>query len=1245
MEVRMSLGWMVAVAFSMVFIDESIPEDENCPGNLSPIKEEKGEQGAEQRAVTPFGIKRNSKKTGGLEERPIRPGIGEKQKTFEDFVEELLKVDSELFQQDPQDINEVTVAPKKSFLKRGEGIARFEKSKENVLKEQNTSLVCESTKQFPGKVSFSNQRRLSLPILNESETLQIKKQATLKKQVSSTVLVASKAKKSVSTGNSLTNGKKKDQMQKEKLDEIKNSTDEGIQSDINVAELVTKVEWTHKYSDDRKDGCQQQENETRDLITLEESQGRPTVSRGLSLHIPESQQFIGVNSQLQNQSSSSCSQQGMERQNRGQQIGQNMPNQLLGPSNVQPCFSNTSHLECFSTNRTEAVNQGTEMVQQQAEKDHKEDAANVRDSRKLLDRKGPSIGFKKINDRIVQVTPDGLPCRSTNFRNQDFKTHDMHSVISTGLAVLSSNDHSMDAVLKNNNAHRGEPDTKANSTDTEDDGPKSECHEQPIEIILQNSGQIDKNLDLSDDADYASDAPSGTEEMNATFQTSQHSVHYRSIAGVSLVKHNALSSTSSSENEPLDLKSNTLSRRFPFPYNRPMRNKNKAMRRKSNFAKKSASSFVKNQTCDTTEPNLEQTSTPDLTLQLLPALNSKPKVSINSDLPEQVKTSSVNIQDDAQSRQLQGKLLQLETEIDRFKAENIALGKLKEKHELAMENLKKRMDQFEHEKTEEIAQLEEYKKEEMKKLQKERRLSEKNSAAKAALDKKEHEEMELLKWQLGQLQEDFRKNESRWSLAHNCLRKQIDTLTKENVELRDELKTVECHRQGPVKKTETTISRKFETPVSDAIIKGTSQTASWSHRSRSSTPTGRRMPLERRQTPVDPELKVTKKVEKRPETQKTEMQEIHDRSPAHLRSRSGTPTGRKTPFQDRSTPDLELSIQRSTSNRQRAHEGKSPVPSLNLSVFQRANSAGCARGVQSSNSGSSEDNSCMQLQTTEHVLMSRSQSNTAKLQIQEAKALNRGAAETVSRSQERPPSGRRSRSATPSGRKTPLDGKQIVFDLEQKVARPSSVSSRRESTYFKSEVTCGDVREEVQYPDGKLEQFLTNGNRIITFRNGTRKEVSADEQSVTITFFNGDVKQFMPDQKVIYYYADAKTTHTTYPNGMEMLQFPNNQIEKHYPDGKKEIVFPDQTVKHLFPDGHEQSIFPDGTIVNLQKNGDKIIEFSNGQREIHTSQYKRREYPDGTIKTVYSNGRQETKYTTGRVRIKDKEGNIIFDKK
>ncbi|KPP69914.1 hypothetical protein Z043_111293 [Scleropages formosus] len=186
-------------------------------------------------------------------------------------------------------------------------------------------------------------------------------------------------------------------------------------------------------------------------------------------------------------------------------------------------------------------------------------------------------------------------------------------------------------------------------------------------------------------------------------------------------------------------------------------------------------------------------------------------------------------------------------------------------------------------------------------------------------------------------------------------------------------------------------------------------------------------------------------------------------------------------------------------------------------------------------------------------------------------------------------------------------------------------------------------QEEVIHPDGKIETVLPSGGRLIVFPNGTRKEVSADGQTVNITFFNGDVKQIMADQRVIYYYADAQTTHTTYPDGIEVLQFPNNQIEKHFPDGRKEITFPDQTVKNLFPDGKEESIFPDGTIMEVQPDGSKVIRFNNGQREVHTATFKRREYPDGTAKTIYSDGRQETRYPTGRVRIKDKDGHVIVD--
>ncbi|XP_067300011.1 centromere protein J [Pseudorasbora parva] len=190
-----------------------------------------------------------------------------------------------------------------------------------------------------------------------------------------------------------------------------------------------------------------------------------------------------------------------------------------------------------------------------------------------------------------------------------------------------------------------------------------------------------------------------------------------------------------------------------------------------------------------------------------------------------------------------------------------------------------------------------------------------------------------------------------------------------------------------------------------------------------------------------------------------------------------------------------------------------------------------------------------------------------------------------------------------------------------------------------------EEQEEITQSDNKIEKVLPDGGRLVVFPNGTRKELSANGQTVKVMFFNGDVKHAMPDKRVIYYYAEAQTTHITYPDGMEVLQFPNNQTEKHFPDGRKEITFPDQTVKTLYPDGREESVLTDGTIIQLNPDGSKVIQFNTGQREIHTTDFKRREYPDGTVKTVYSDGRQETQYPTGRVRLKDAQGHVIMDTK
>ncbi|XP_028292005.1 centromere protein J [Gouania willdenowi] len=474
---------------------------------------------------------------------------------------------------------------------------------------------------------------------------------------------------------------------------------------------------------------------------------------------------------------------------------------------------------------------------------------------------------------------------------------------------------------------------------------------------------------------------------------------------------------------------------------------------------------------------------------------------------------------DIHSVQLRQRLAELEIEIERFKKENAALAKLRQESEIKQENLRKERLEFEQMKAEESAKFEEYKKEENRKLQKERKLFEKHAAASRAIpDKKEREEIQVLKQQLSSLQEELRRRESRWSLTNSRLRQQMDSCNQENSALRDEIRMLEKLRLSTWKK--------------NSLTAGDTETKEASGTLETSVPS------------------VTKGVT--------------FASPLDSRRSSSSPTEKNV-----------VAV-----NRKSSKDAGQPA----------------AAGIKSS--------------LRKPVLLGSSSSFPTKRT--EEKSV------TLGKSNEKQP--------------------------QQKAAHSSSpkVSQLKESELIETSEP-ESAKETITHPDGKVEKVLVNGDRLIVFPNGTRKEVSADGQSLKVTFFNGDTKQVTGDQRVIYFYAEAQTTHITYPDGMEVLHFPNNQTEKHFPDGRKEITFPDQTVKNLFPDGREESVLTDGTIIQVNPDGTKEIHFNTGQKELHTAEFKQRQYPDGTVKTVYADGRQETRYPTGRLRIKDKDGNVLVD--
>lgn len=183
--------------------------------------------------------------------------------------------------------------------------------------------------------------------------------------------------------------------------------------------------------------------------------------------------------------------------------------------------------------------------------------------------------------------------------------------------------------------------------------------------------------------------------------------------------------------------------------------------------------------------------------------------------------------------------------------------------------------------------------------------------------------------------------------------------------------------------------------------------------------------------------------------------------------------------------------------------------------------------------------------------------------------------------------------------------------------------------------------------DMKREIVNDDGSKDIWYPNGNLKKISSDGMMIRMLYYNKDIKETNINEGTVkYYYAETNTWHTTYLDGLEILEFPNGQVEHRRKSGVVEVHYPNNSVKITDPnDEHKQEEwrFPDGTHLVQMRNGDKILSLPNGQKEIHNRLHKRREYPDGTVKIVYPDGSTETRYSNGRVRLKDGQGKLVMD--
>ncbi|NXG62322.1 CENPJ protein, partial [Hemiprocne comata] len=406
-------------------------------------------------------------------------------------------------------------------------------------------------------------------------------------------------------------------------------------------------------------------------------------------------------------------------------------------------------------------------------------------------------GFKMVNDKIVKIThssPEAVQKGSLSSTLQQEWQRKGTTALTWHVASLSC-------------------DSSCLSSNSDDD-PKSHHAQYSSQHGPQGLDHTDRHLDVSD-GDYISDEPSGTEKTSVK-KCSRSTPRKQDIQVIS--RQPALSSSTSSSDSttgavkwkgskahsPLQqsLLHLTRSRRVHEPESK---NEGRARDVKSQYLPSSAV------TGDI--PAFEIKETPSV---------EEPQKKLFTDPLDIFIEETRNIITRG-----------LETGI--YHGGTPSLTRVKEEQEKAMHYLRTRMDQLKIDRSQELTHPLEYNRDQIHSWQKEKIAhSTFKGTARVTGENVKVEEIQILKQQIAGLQEEFKRNETCWHAAYSKLRDQVEMLTRQNMELRDELRVSEYQRRKAEKNPEVVnfINRKSETPVAEAILQETAPSSKQEDRSR-----------------------------------------------------------------------------------------------------------------------------------------------------------------------------------------------------------------------------------------------------------------------------------------------------------------------------------------------------------------------------------------------------------------------------
>ncbi|NXN39527.1 CENPJ protein, partial [Rhinoptilus africanus] len=406
-------------------------------------------------------------------------------------------------------------------------------------------------------------------------------------------------------------------------------------------------------------------------------------------------------------------------------------------------------------------------------------------------------GFKVVNDKIVKITRSSHEAveKGSSFSALQQKWQRKGTAASTWhVASLSCES----SCLSSNS----------------DDDPKSHHAQYPSQHGPQGADHTDRRLDLSD-GDYASDEPSGTEKMSVK-RYSRSPSRKQNIQAIS--RQQGLScSTSSSDSSTGAVslkgsKAHSSLQRSQFHLTRLKRREHEHISKNENRAR-----------------DVKSLDTPSSTMTgEIPAFKIKEAPAVEK-LQKKLFTDTLDVfTEETPNILTRG----LETGVHHRGSPSPT--RVKEEQEKAMHLCRKQMDQLKTVRSQELTHSLECNRDQIHPLQKEKIAHSKfKEAARVTGESVKSEEIQILKQQIAGLQEEFKRNESCWHAAYGKLRDQVEMLTRQNMELRDELRVSERQRWKAEKNPEAVnfMDRKSETPVAEAILRETASSSKQEERS------------------------------------------------------------------------------------------------------------------------------------------------------------------------------------------------------------------------------------------------------------------------------------------------------------------------------------------------------------------------------------------------------------------------------